>query len=137
MTNCTPASSASTTTKYYDTNYVPLGYNAIGGNYGVYLTPPVFPISVIVGSTGIVGTLTFYTDSTKTTPAGRQDVSYVVEADTASTAIINFISKIYNASSVLTSTEQDRYRIAATGPLTFVSIDTQSANGSTTHLIFQ
>ena len=137
FSNCTPASSASTTTAYYDTSYVPLGNNTVGGNYGVYLTPPVIPTSVTVGATGVFGTITNYTNSTKTVAAGRQDVSYVVEADTASTAIINIISRVYNASNVLTATEQDRYRIGATGPLTFVSIDAQAANGSTTHLVYQ
>jgi hypothetical protein len=58
----------------------------------------------------------------------------VIEADTATTAIANLISKKYNASNVLTSTEQDRYRIAADGSLTLISIDIQYANGSTTHL---
>ena len=137
LSNCTPASIASTSTVYFDTNYVPLGNNTVGTNYAVFLTPPSIPTSVTVGGTGILGTSTLYTDSTKTVPAGRVDVSYVVEADTASTAIVNIIGRNYNASNVLTATEQDRYRSAATGPLTFVSIDTQAANGSTTHLIFQ
>ncbi|WP_296446100.1 hypothetical protein [Rhodoferax sp. UBA5149] len=113
------------------------GTNTAGGNYGVYLTPPSFPASVTVGSTGVFGTLTLYTDSTKTIPTGQSVGSYVVEPDTATTAIVNQISKNYNASGVLTLTEQDRYRIAATGTPVLVSIDTQAANGSTTHLVFQ
>jgi len=137
LTNCTPASTATTSTSYYDTNYVPLGSNTVGGNYGVYLTPPTIPTSVMVGDTGTVGTRTNYTNSTKSVLAGQGVDSYVVEPDTASTAIVNLISKTYNASSVLTGTEQDRYRIAATGAATLISIDIQYANGSTTHLIFQ
>ena len=137
LTNCTPASSASTSTNYYDTNYVPLGYSAVGSSYGVFLTPPSIPASVRVGSTGTLGTLNLYTDSTKSVSSGTRVVSYVIEADTATTAIVNLIARDFNTSSVLTMTEQDRYRIAATGPLTLISIDTQAANGSTTHLIFQ
>lgn len=137
LTNCTPASIASTSTTYYDSNYIPLGTNTVGGNYSVFLTPPSLPTSVLVGSTGVVGTITRYTNSTKSTAAGRGDYSYVVEADTASTAIINLIDKEYNASSTLTGTQQSRYRIAATGALVPVSIDVQYANGSTTHLVFQ
>lgn len=136
FTNCTPSSSVSTTTGYYDTNYVPLGSSTVGGNYGVYLTPPTVPSTVTVGATGVIGTQTLYTKSTKAVAAGRIDISYVVEADTASTAIVNFV-KSYNASNILTSTEQDRYRIAATGPLTIISFDVQYANGSTTRLVFQ
>ena len=137
LTNCTPASSASTTTIYYDTNYTLLGTNSIGGNYGVYLTAPALPTSVTVGSTAIFGTLTYYTNSTKSVPAGQLVESYLVEPDTATTAIVNLIAKNYNAANVLTLTEQDRYRIAATGAPILISIDTQAANGSTTHLVFQ
>lgn len=137
FTNCTPSSSASTTTGYYDTNYVPLGSSTVGANYGVYLTPPSIPSTVMVGATGVIGTQTLYTNSTKAVAAGRMDISYVVEADTASTAIVNLIVKSYNASNILTSTEQDRYRIAATGPLTISSLDIQYANGSTNRLVFQ
>lgn len=135
-TNCTPASTAVTSTAYFDTNYDPRGVNSIGVNYGVYLTPLVIPTSVTVGGTGTLGTLTLYTSSTKATPNGRIDLSYVVEAETSTTAIVNLIAKIYNSAGTLTATEQDRYRITATGALTPTSIDIQYANGSTNHLVF-
>jgi hypothetical protein len=130
------SSSATTYTSYVDTNYVPLGFNSVGVNYGVYLTAPVFPVSAMVGNTGIIGTVTLYTDSTKSTGNGREDLSYVIEPDTASTAIVNVIAKLYNSGSVLTATEQDRFRIAATGALVPISADIQYANTSTLHLIF-
>jgi hypothetical protein len=134
--NCTPATTAVTATAYFDTNYDPLGVNSVGVNYGVYLTPLVIPTSVTVGGTGTLGTLTLYTSSTKATPNGRIDLSYVVEADTSTTAIVNLIAKSYNAAGTLIATEQDRYRITSTGALTPTSIDIQAANGSTTHLVF-
>jgi hypothetical protein len=135
LTGCVPSSIAQTATVYFDSNYVQLGLNSVGVNYGVWPTAPAVPASVTVGGTGIIGTMNLYTDSTKATSNGRQDLSYVIEADTASTAIVNLIAKIYNASNVLTATEQDRYRISAVGTLTPVSIDIQYANGNTTHLI--
>jgi len=135
LSNCTPASTAQTSTFYFDSSYVSLGFNSVGVNYGVYLTPPIIPTSVTVGGTAIVGTETLYTDSTKATGNGRIDSSYVVEADTSTTAIVNLISKIYNAGGTLTATEQDRYRISAVGALTPISADIQYANGSSTHLI--
>lgn len=135
FTNCTPASIASSSTSYADTNYDPRGFNSVGVNYGVYLTPLSIPTSALVGGTGILGTETLYTDSTKATPNGHSDLSYIVEADTASTAIVNVISKNYNTSNILTSTEQDRYRITATGALTPTIFDIQYSNGSTTHLV--
>jgi len=136
FTNCTPASTAVTSTGYFDTNYNPLGVNTVGINYGVYLTPLAVPTSVTVGGTGTLGTQTLYTSSTKATPSGRMDLSYVVEADTSTTAIVNLIAKLYNASGTLTATEQDRYRVTSTGTLTPTSTDIQYANSSTNHLVF-
>jgi hypothetical protein len=135
LNGCTPSSLASTGTRFFNMSYAPLGSSFQGGNYGVYASVPVLPSAVHVGDVGTFGTVAFYTDSTKATSAGRQDVTYVVEADTATTAILNVISKNYNTSSVLTSTEQDRYKVAANGSLTVYSFDLQYTNGSTTHLI--
>lgn len=135
FTNCTPASVASTSTVYSDTNYNPRGFNSVGVNYAVYLTPLVIPATVSVGNTAVLGTQTLYTDSTKSASGGRVDQSFVVEADTASTAIVNLISKVYNASGILTGTEQDRYRISSVGTLTPTVFDIQYSNGSTTHLV--
>jgi hypothetical protein len=130
------ASSATSFTAYYDTNYIPLGLNSVGVNYGVYLTAPIIPASVIVGNTGITGTETLYTDSTKTVGNGRVDGSYVIEPDTANTAIVNIIGKLYNATPTLIATEQDRFRIATTGALVPISTDIQYATISTLHLRF-
>jgi hypothetical protein len=130
-TGCTPSSGSSTIVNFYDSNYVALGKNTPGGTYGVYLSPPVVPTAARVGDVSVMGTLTLYTDSTKATPAGRIDSTLVMEADTATTAIANVISSAYNASGVLTSTEQNRYRVAADNALTSISFDFQNANGST------
>lgn len=137
LTNCTPASLASNTTWYYDSNYIPLGTSTVGGDYGVYQTPPTVPPTALVGATGVVGTMTYFTDSSKSVSAGTQVTSYVIEAETANTAILNLVSKNYNVANVLTHTEQDRYRVTSTGAAVIISMDSQYANGSTTRLIFQ
>ena len=135
FTNCTPASIAQTFTSYVDSNYAPLGFNSVGVSYGVFLTPPSIPSSVFVGATATIGTETFYTDSTKKIGNGTQVLSYVVQADTSTTAVINFISKIFNSSGTLTAIEQDFYRINASGTLAPLTSDIQYSNGSTTHLV--
>lgn len=89
----------------------------------------------MVGNTGTIGTETLYTNSSKTVGDGTSLVSYVVEADTASTAIINLINRRYNAGGTLIATEQDRYRIDAAGNLTPVSADIQYSYTSSTHLV--
>lgn len=129
LSGCTPSSINATSTAYYDNNYIPLGFNSIGVNYAVYQTAPPLPTSVSVGETGTYGTQYLYTDSTKATGNGSIVQSYVVEADTSTTAIVNRISKNYNVAGVLTATEQDRYRIAAVGALDQISSDIQYTNG--------
>lgn len=121
LTNCTQATTTATSTLYYDTNYTPLGFNIVGGEYGVYLMPVVIPVSAVVGDSGKIGTITTYTNSTKTTQTGREDVSYMVGPDAIDTAIVNLIFKIYDPAGVLSSTEQDRYRITTNGVITAVS----------------
>jgi hypothetical protein len=135
LTNCTPTSTAATSTSFFDSNFNPLGFNTAGGSYGVFLTAPTIPASVIVGGTATVGTETLYTDGTKTVGNGTQVLSYVAEADTANSAIMNLITRHSDASGVLTLTTQDRFRITATGALIPVSSDIQRANGSTLHLL--
>jgi len=139
-TNCTPAISTQTFTEYYDTNYVPLGFiisDASGGFYGVFITQPNIPASVKVKDSGTIGTENIYTDITKSVPAGTQVLSYMIEDDTATTAIVNLILRSFNTSGVLTATQSSRYRIAATGPLIHVSFEAVTTNGSTTKLVYQ
>jgi hypothetical protein len=135
LPNCIPPSLYSTSTDYYDSNYDPLGTIDSSGNYGVYATPPSIPVSVKVGDIGTIGTINYSTDSTQNFSTGHDDISYVIEPDTANTAIVNMIDKSYDFSGSLTSTEQDRSRIKADGTLIPVSVDLQAANGSTTHLV--
>lgn len=137
FSNCTPATATSTATNYYDSNYLPMGDSIQGGNYGVFLIPPTVPNAVTVGTPGTIGTETLYTSSTKLVGAGRKDISFVVEPDTATTAIFNLVTKQYNASSQLLYTEQARYRMTSTGALTATTLDIQYATTSTNHLVFR
>jgi hypothetical protein len=136
FTNCTPASGTETGITFYDANYTLLGTSIPGGDYEKFQTvPPPLPASVTVGNAATYGTLTIYADSSKTVATGTRVLSYVVEADTANMAIINLISKSYDNSAQLLSTQQSRYRIAASGTLTIASIDIQFSTTSTTHLL--
>lgn len=135
FTNCAPLSVASTTTSYYDASYTPLGSAITGNHYGVFLTPASIPALVKVGDTGTIGTQTLYTDSTKTVLAGRDVLSYVIEPDTANSAIVNMTTKSYDAANLLTYTGQSRYRILVSGAMTPVSVDVQYSGASTLHLL--
>jgi hypothetical protein len=127
--NCNPPFIAQTLTNYYDTNYVPLGFNSPGVNYGVVQGALNIPSSVHVGDTGIIGTMNLWTDSTKTVQNGHEDISYVVKADTANTAIIDEIIKDYDVSNNVEVIEHHNWRIDTFGNLTPVSWDIQYANG--------
>jgi hypothetical protein len=135
LTACSLSSIAVTSTSYYDSNYIPRGSYSVGVNYGVYLTAPFIPSTVMVGNTGTIGTETLYTSSSKTVGNGFIASSYVIEPDTANTAIVNLVGRIYNSNGVLTATEQDRFRIDSSGTLTPVSVDLQYSNTSTAHLV--
>ena len=136
LTNCVPASSATTGTTYYDSNFTPLGSSTPGEEYAKFQTaPPPLPTTVKVGDTAQYGTLTLYTDSTKAVSTGTRLLSYVVEADSASSAIVNLIAREYDTSNRLLYTQQSRYRINSAGTLSPVSIDIQYSTTSTTHLL--
>ena len=136
FTDCSPATVASASTDYFDTNYIPLGAVDADGSYSVYSAPASIPVSVKVGDAGTIGTQNNYSDNTKITATGHDVISYAIEPDTASTAIVNMINKSYDSVGMLTSTEQDRYRISSDGTLSFIASDIQFADGTTFHLTF-
>jgi hypothetical protein len=133
--NCTPASFASTTVSYFDTNYKLLGSATPGTDYVVSSISDL-PISVKVGDTAQLGTANVYSTSTKQIKTGTRSLSYAVEADSESTAIINLIAKAYNTSNQLLFTQQSRYRINTSGQLTTVSKDIQYSTTNTAHILW-
>jgi len=137
VTNCVPATNTVTGTSYYDANYTILGSSIPNLEYTkVLTTPPPLPASVKVGDTAVYATITVYTDSTKRTIVGQRVLSYVVEADSPTTAFVTLITKSYNATNQLLFTQQSKFRIQGDGTLTSVSIDVQYATTSTLHLIY-
>lgn len=140
LSNCTPSNGAGTSTTrsttYYDGNFSPLGSSTPGEEYERLQTAPVpLPATVRVGDTAQIGTLTLYADSTKSTVTGSRALSYVVEVDSTTSAIVNLIVREYDTSNRLLYTQQTRYRITSDGVLSPVSIGIQDATGSTTGLL--
>jgi hypothetical protein len=106
---------------YSTTNYAPLGQVASGSYYVMQGTPTI-PSTGKVGDTAVIGTFNVYTDSTKLNLLGTAKISYVVEADTASTAIIALIEDDYDTSNTLNASTQTRWKMDASGNVTFVSV---------------
>lgn len=138
LTNCTPASNTISATTYFDSTYTLLGVDIPNTRYEKFATqpPPPLPTSVKVGDTAVYATLTLYTNSTKSVVTGQHVLSYVVETDTSSTALITLITKEYNTSNQLTLTQLAKYRIGADGTLSVLSIDQQGSLTNTTHLVW-
>ncbi len=135
VTNCTPASNTVVGQVFYDSNYTPLGTSVPGSAYGKFLvTPSPLPASVKVGDSKEFGVQTMYSDGTKTVLTGKRVYSFVVQADTSTTALVTFIVLGYDASSQLLVTELSKYRIAVDGAMTQLSLEFQYANG--TDLVF-
>jgi hypothetical protein len=81
-----------TTVYWYDSNNIPIG-ESDGDEYTVVNGTPIIPTTVKVNDTGIMYTANRYSDSTKATLLGTSSVSYVIQADTATTALLKLINK--------------------------------------------
>jgi hypothetical protein len=119
--NGTTVPIAQTGTDYYTTNYAPLGIETTG-HYCVMQSTVAYPSSVKVGDTAALGTKNCWQDSSKNIANGKDVDSYVVEEDTSTTAIVNFITNVFNTSNVQTLSSQERWRIDQAGNVTFVSL---------------
>jgi hypothetical protein len=127
-TNCTPATISNTTTNYYTSNYAPLG--ASGDSYLVYTGTFNVPATAKVGDVGIIGNAVRYSNSSKTTQTGTAKLSYIVEADTETTAMITVATKAYSSSNALETTQLTKYRINSSNVMTLASLTIQYANGT-------
>jgi hypothetical protein len=132
--DCGALTSTEQVVKYFDSNYVDLGSSIAGGEYAVFQAPPVVPVFVKAGDTAIVGTQDIYTDGTKATSIGTEVTSFIVEAETFSTAIVNNISTAIDTTGNVASTTQARWRITQAGALTPISVDVSFANGDSLNI---
>ena len=120
---------------YFTTNYDPLGFNDPGGgSYCVIQGNPSYPSSVKVGDTATLYTQNCYQDSTKNTPTENDIDSFLVEADTATSAIFNLIENTYTGGT-LTDNSQERYRIDENGNFDFVSVTGVDYTGGDTLIL--
>jgi hypothetical protein len=118
-------------------NYYATGNDAFVGEtgsneYDVAQTPFTYPATVVGGSTGILGTVSDYTDSSMGVARGTTQVSYMVTgpADPGSPVLVEITDKIYDPQNNLIETDVTSYTLTASGVLAFVSATAQSASGS-------
>lgn len=122
----------SSATDWFDSNNVPVGESG-GTDYVVVTGTPTIPATVRVNDTGTLYTANRYSNSTKSVLRGTETVTYVVEADTASTALLTLIVTEKDNSNTTTSTSSTQVRITPAGALT--RIKETSLEGSTSLII--
>ena len=139
LSNCTVTAGSQMGTTYFDSLAAPIGLNILNGEYAQLNAPATdLPVSVAVGDAGVISTQNTYADSTRAVPTGTLVLSYVIEANTAATATatVNMITRAYDVSNELLSTQQSRYALTTGGALTLSSIDVQFSTTSTLHLLY-
>jgi hypothetical protein len=108
---------ATSSISWVDTNYMPLGTSG-GSEYIVVNGTASIPTAAKVNDTGAVYTAKRYTTSAKTSLLGTRTVTYVVEADTATTALVTLISVDKNNSGTTTVTATEQYRVTTANTFT-------------------
>jgi hypothetical protein len=102
--------------------------------YDVAQAPFDYPTSVQSGSTGVLGTIMRYTDSTMSVPLGTAQVSYAVQEPmgTSSSLQVTITTVISDTSSHVTETDTLVFDLSSSNAVTFVSASAQGASGSLT-----
>ena len=106
----------SSSDSFMDSNYLPLGSS--GSEYEVITGTPTLPTAARVNDTGSIYTANRYTNSSKTTLLGTKTIAYVIEADTASTALVTLINTEKDTTGKTTSVFSEQFRITTANILT-------------------
>jgi hypothetical protein len=128
-TNCSPSSQAQSGVGYFDINFMPLGSYVNGVQYNNFTSTNLLPTSVKVGDSGQLGNYLVYPQPSQYSigASNTGNASWVIESDTATSAIVNLVIKRTDLSGITGSLvdnsyiEQDRYRINSDNTLTPVS----------------
>jgi len=118
--------------EYYATGDYALLGDTTSSEYDVAPTAFTYPTSVTAGSSGVLGTTSDYTDSTKNSSAGTTQVSYAVTAQSGSTTTVTvaITEQIYDTQSNLLQTDVSNYNLTDAGVLTLVSASAQNSSES-------
>lgn len=108
-----------TATSYLDSNYSPLG--TLSDEYRVVVGTPNLPQSVKVGDTGTIYQSNRYQSISKTVLLGTEAVSFVLEADTSTSALLKIIEAEKDNSGKQTQSSTITYRVGADGSISRIS----------------
>lgn len=140
---CTPSSNSLTGTTYFNGQYVPIGFDIVGGQSSKFdsittATSASLPANAKVGDSGELLTSTTYESSSRAVISGTRKLSYTIEPETETTAVLLLTTTSFNVSGQTLATQKSRYRIqdAASGALKLLSIDVQFSTTSNLHLVY-
>ena len=108
-----------TATEYLESNYNPLG--TVADDYQVVIGTPNIPLSIKVGDAGLLYTANTYRTSSKEVLTGTKTNSFVLEADTATKAILKFITIGKDNSGKEITSSTIVYRVGINGSITRIA----------------
>lgn len=118
-------------TDYYASGGAFLG-EVSASEYDVAQAPIVFPSMIVGGSSGTLGTLSRYTDSTMSVSLGTVQLSYSTQTpvDMGSPIGIVVTTQIYNAQNMLVETDVTNYSMTSSNVITVTSASAQNQSGT-------
>jgi hypothetical protein len=100
-----------------------------GASYDVAQSPFTYPTMVVGGSTGTLGTISNYTDSTMSVSVGTTQVTYAVTApvDPGSPVLVKVTDLSKDPMGTVLETDVTSYTLTGSGILTLTSASAQNA----------
>ncbi|MDP9008490.1 MAG: hypothetical protein M3N91_07250 [Pseudomonadota bacterium] len=105
-----------------------------GNEYDVAQAPIIYPTTVMGGSSGTLGTLSRYTDSTMSVSLGTAQVSYLLRTpvDPGSPIGIVVTTKIFNTQNTLIETDVTDYTMTSSSVISLSGASAQNQSGMLT-----
>jgi hypothetical protein len=125
------SSVSSTVINYYSTtNSSFLGETQGTSEYDVAQTPFEWPTSVVGGSSGTLGSVLRYTDSTQSVPIGKADVTYSATSGTGANSPIQITltTKIYDGQNNLLESDTTTYSMTSANVISFAGSTAQTSS---------
>jgi hypothetical protein len=125
--------SQSVTEYYAASNSAFLGETA-SGEYAVAQAPFQYPTSIEGTSSGTLGTVLRYTDSTMSVSQGTAQTTYTTTAPTTQSGPVGITTttKIYDKTNALVETDVTTYSMTSSNVISFVSASAQTQQGTLT-----
>ena len=118
---CTSLTGVKTSVTYFDMDFVELATTNSDGTYSDFVGPSR-PGLVKVGDTGTMGTWSNWKDATKKIKNDTDQITYVIEPDSASSVIFNRVDRTYDNNNILKRTTQIKFRVTAAGDFDWISV---------------